>query len=268
LATATLVLGQVEKSAQTTQQVASPTTAQQASQNQATEQAFQNEQRTLARQQLALVAGGATPQQIKAWNRQNAAQFAQQQQRVQAMATASALQLRPTNRQPRIPPDASPTLKAFLTTQAALANAQAQIHNQLVRQATASGQGLTSAQVGKMEQQEEQLFRQQNAALLNLQAQRSQALANAPVPVMRSSSAPLVIPPNATPQMAAFLTTRHQIRQELVQISNQYANATPAVRAAAMQNWYRQNAAQFAQLRQQAQSLSQASSTTPNEEEK
>jgi len=257
-------VGQVTASSQTTQQVSSSPATEQVSQNQATLQAFQQEQLALARQERALEAGGATPQQLEAWHQQNAAQFAAQQQRAQALATASALQMRRTNRQPNIPADASPTLKDFLTTQAALANARAQIHNQLVQQATASGQSLTLAQIGKMEQRANQLFQQQNAALLTLQTQRSQALANTAAQTVRPLPKPLVIPPNATPQMAAFLTTRYQIRRELVQMRNQYVTATPAVREAALRQWLKQNASLFAQLQQQEQSLSQANTTTPN----
>jgi hypothetical protein len=264
LVTAVAGVGQVAASSQTIQQVSSSPATEQVSQNQATLQAFQQEQRALARQERALEAGGATPQQLAAWHQENSAQFAAQEQRAEAMAITSALSLRRQNRQPRIPADASPALKDLLTTQAALANARAQIHNQLVQQATASGQSPTFAQVGKMEQQESQLFQQQNAAVLALQTQRSQVLANASAQTMRTVPAPLVIPSNATPQMAAYLTTRNQIRRGLVQIRNQYATATPAAREAAMQEWFKQNAGLIAQLRQQAQSLSQANTTTPN----
>jgi hypothetical protein len=73
-----------------------------------------------------------------------------------------------------------------------------------------------------------------------------------------------VIPPNATPQMAAYLTTRNQMRLARFQLMKQYANADPAVKKAALQAWYKQNASQIAQLRQQAENLSQASTTTTN----
>jgi hypothetical protein len=264
LATTSGMLGQVSTSLQTSQQALPASSTLQVSQNQATLQAFQKEQGALAQERQLLVANGATQQQLQAWQKQNAARFAAQQQRAEAMTVASALSLRRENQQPEIPADASPALKAFLTTQAALAKVRAQIHNRLVQQATASGQSPTFAQVAAMEQRESQLFQQQNAALLTLQAQRSQALADESAQTERTVLPTLVIPPNATPQMAAYLTTQNQINREMIQMRNQYANANPAVKEAAMQKWRQQNAGQLVQLQQQAQSLSQASTTTPN----
>jgi hypothetical protein len=177
------VWGQSAQPSQSAQQTApltstGSTTASPISQEQATLQAFQQEQAALAQEQQALVAQGATHQQLTAWRQQNAAQFAAQQQRAEIMSAISALQPMQTNHQPNIPANASQTLKDYLTSQAALANARAQIHNQLVQQITASGQSLTLAQISQMEQQQMQLFRQQNAAVLQLQAQRVQTLAN------------------------------------------------------------------------------------------
>jgi hypothetical protein len=198
---------------------------------------------------------------LESWDRQNAAQFSQQQQRAQSMATSSASQPQLTNLKPNIPAGASPELKAYLTAQAALSNARAQLHNQLVGQA---GQSLTSAQMAAVGHQENVLFQQQNLALLNLQAQRSRALAGGLVPAMAASPAPLVIPPGASSQMAAFLKTRYQIRQGLAQLEKQYAHASQAEREAALENWYQQNAGQFALMRQQAQTFPGASPPTAN----
>jgi hypothetical protein len=171
--------------------------------------------------------------------------------------------LRRTNHQPNIPADASPTLKDLLNTRAALANSHVQIHNQLVQQAS-SGTGLTFAQLGTMEQKETQLFQQQNAALLTLQAQRVQALAPTAIVPTRTARASAAIPGNATSQMAAFLTTRNQLRQSLIQLRIQYASSSPAVRNAALQQWHQQNAGQFTQLQQQAQTLSQVTPAVEN----
>ena len=252
------VLGQVGTSSEP---VSSSPSRQLTSQNL---QAFQAEQLALARQEKALTGAGATPQQLQAWHQQNATLFALQRQRAETMAITSALSLRPTNRQPQIPPNASQALKDFIRTQNTLANVRAQIHNQLVRQATVSGQSLTLAQVNTMRSQENQLFQAQNASPLTLQNQRSRTLANTSSFLVRPVPGTVVIPPNASSQMATFLTSRNQIRQGLVQIRNQYANATPAVRAAAMQQWSEQNAALLTQYRQEAQSLSQASTTAQN----
>jgi hypothetical protein len=126
----------------------------QVSQAPAAAQADESGAAALAKARRALVVAGATPQQLQAWYQQNSAQFTAQTQRAEAVATASVLQLRLTNRQLRVPANASPTLKDFLAAQSSLANARAQIHNQLVAQAGTSGSALTFAQVSKMEEAE------------------------------------------------------------------------------------------------------------------
>jgi hypothetical protein len=239
-------------------------TQQTLSQQQAQVQAYQQEQFALAQAEQTLVAQGATQQQLDAWHQQNAAQFAAQQQRAEVISAASALQLIRTNRQPNIPPNASQTLSDFLTAQASLANARAQIHNQLVQQITASGQSVTPAQVSQMEQQEALTFQQQNASTLQLQAQRAQALASASVQTPLRTSPPLSLPPNASSQLQTFLTTQNQLMQQRIQLQNQYANAAPSVRQAAMQQWQQQNAGLIQQMQQQAQNLSQAATIIQN----
>jgi hypothetical protein len=232
------------------------------SQNASTIQAYAQEQRALMQQRRALVAQGGTQQQLQAWHTQNAAQFAAQDQRAQTLAASSELQLRRTNHQPHIPANASPALRDLLNTQAALANAHAQIHNQLVQ--GSSGTNLTFAQLGTMQQSETQLFQQQNAALLTLQAQQVQALTPTSVAPTRTARVPATVPGSATPQMAAFWATRNQLRQSLIQLRNQYASASPEVRNAALQQWRQQNAGQFTHLQQQAQTLSQTTPTVEN----
>jgi len=249
--------GQDVQQPQPSQQAASSTPTQQVSQNQALQNNFLQARQALLNSEIAQITNGATPAQLDAWFQQNAPQFAALQQHVQAVARASALQPMPTNRQPNIPANASQTLKDFLTTRAALANALAQIHNQLLQSMPANA---SADQVSQMQQNEMQTFEQQHAGDLQLQAQRAQVMAsqsaNQPVPV----PPPLSIPAQATPQMAAFLTTRDQLMREQIQLQNQYLSATPAVREAAMQQWLQQNASRFQQLQQQAQALAQ---TTP-----
>jgi hypothetical protein len=225
----------------------------QGSSNQATLPAFRQEQQKLAQERQSLVNQGATPQQLAEWRQQNASRFAAQQQRAQTMSATSYLQLRPTNRQPRIPANASPTLKDFMTSQVALANAQAELHNQLVAQLTASGQGLTPAQVSQLEQQEMTTFRQQHAADLQHQRQLGQALANElarhPMPIPQAR-----IPAGTTPQMVAYLTARNQLMASRAQVWNQNLNADPTTRQTAMEQWRQQNATAIQQLQQMAQS--------------
>jgi hypothetical protein len=222
---------------------------------------FVAEQRALGQELQALQAQGATPQQMEAWHKKNAARFAAQQQRAMDMAADSALQPAPVMGQANIPANASGTLKDFLATQAEMANARAQIHNQLLNGLPAE---VTPEQISQMQQSETKLFEQQQGANLKLQAQRAQALAEEsarqPLPV----PPPLSLSPDTTPQMAAFLTARDQLMRDQIQLHNQYLTATPAVRDAAMEQWRKQNASRFQQMQTLSQNLSQTNSTPQN----
>ena len=169
------------------------------------------------------------------------------------MAADSALEPQPLPGPPNIPANASSTAKDFLTTRAALANARAQIHNQLLN---ALPMEVSDVQISQMQQSEGQLFQQQQGANLQLQAQRAQTLANEsarqPMPV----PPPLSIPPGSSPQMVAFLTARDQLMRDQITFSNQYVAATPAVREAAMEQWTQQNASRVQQVQALAQTLS------------
>jgi len=212
---------------------------------------YQQEQWALIQDWETLVSQGATEDQIAAWRQQVAARLQAQQQRAQTLATASALQPMPAVT--TIPANAPDALNAFLTTHAALANARAQIHNQLLQSMPA---GATAAQVGAMRQQEEQTFQQQYAGELALHAQQAQALANATAPQPLPVPGPPVIPPNAPPRLRAYITARTALLSAYAQTWNQYLNADPATRQAAMQQWQQSNAAQIKTLKQLTQDLS------------
>jgi hypothetical protein len=222
-----------------------------------TAEAYQQEEQTLIGEYQALVSQGATQQQLQAWHQQNAPQFQAQHQRVQALSAAFALQLEPvasgTNIPANTPANASPTLQAFLATRASLVQAHALLHNQLVQ---AMPPGATLDQIDAMRSQERQLFFQKHAADLQLQQQRAQTLAAEsaaqPLPVLGTT----FIPPNATPQLKAFIPARDALMKSWMQVFNQYRTADPAVRSAAIQQWRQQNAASIQQLRQLAQNLS------------
>src|SRR5580700_6289959 len=53
---------------------------------------FLKEKRILFREWRALISQGATPEQLEAWQQQNAGRFQEQQQREEELAIASALQ--------------------------------------------------------------------------------------------------------------------------------------------------------------------------------
>ncbi len=204
-------------------------------------------------------AAGATPSQVNTWQKQNASAFALQQQRAEAMVVAWGMRTQAVSGEARIPAGASPTLKDYLVTQAALAKSRANIHNQLVQQATPSGQSLTFVQYSALRQNEDRLFRQQNATLLSLQQQRMQELASASAQIVHPIPAAVVIPAGTSPEKAAYLTNRNALNRSMIQLQNQYAAADPSVRSAALSAWFKQNGQQLSQLQQeQAQFLSTA----------
>lgn len=243
-------------------QVASPTQAQSvsvtdsaansgfSSQIQSIAPVYLTEQQALANGMMTLLANGATLQQVQAWEQQNAAAISAQRQRAVAMANASASQTMPMVGQPNMPANASQTLKDFLTTQATLADARAQIHNQLLQQTAASGQALTQEQVAQMELQEMQAFEQQHANDLKAQAQRAQTLANASASALSGLPTAPFIPANASPQLAALLKAKYQLSLSQLQVLNQNLTASPRVQAAALLQWQQQNASTIAQLHQ------------------
>lgn len=149
-----------------------------------------------------------------------------------------------------IPPNASPELKEFLENRATLANSMAQLRNQM-SQTQAGGTSMQEAM---------QQFRQQNKALLDRQTQLAQQLAQQSAQQPMKEPPPLHLPPNASPQLQAFLTARDQVMRDQIAMMNQYRTADPATRQAAMQQWRQQNAAKLQQLQQLAQNLSQANS--------
>lgn len=244
------VSGQDASQTPSIQQAPQPGPAQQTSeQYQATLQAFQREQLALMREKQALVKQGATDQQLTAWQQQNTARLSAQAQQAQAIAAGAVSQPVPVNAKPNIPADASPTLRDFLTTQAALANARAQIHNQSL-QATSSSRG------GPQDSQM-QSFQQQHAGDLQLQLQRAQSLSDAAAQTPLMVPKPRTIPSDATPELIAYMTLRDQLMRERIQVRNQYISADPAALEAALQQWRQQNAERIQQLSQKAQNLAQ-----------
>jgi hypothetical protein len=201
LAMAVVAHGQ-SVSPQTPQQAAQPVSLSPAapllSQNQSTLQAFRQGQMALFQARQCLIAQGATQAQLAAWQKQNAAAFTARLQFAQSLAVTSYLQPRRTNIRPRIPSNASQTLKDFLAEQAALANASALIHNQVVQ---AMPTNASQAQISQMQQQETQTFQHQHAADMQLQAQRAQTLSQESAKTLSLSTTSS--PANPQPQRSA-----------------------------------------------------------------
>ena len=86
------------------------------------------------------------------------------------------------------------------------------------------------------------------------QALLTQGSRAVPVPVPPAPA----IPANASPGLRAYLAKRSQLMQAELQTYNQYVNADPAAREAAMKQWREANAAEFSQLQAMARNLSAA----------
>ena len=216
------------------------------------QQTFQWEQQALAQE----MEGITDPGQLDAWHNRNADRLAAQQERAKVMAADSALKPMPLPPPPRLPANASPALKEFLTARAKLARAQVQIHNALV---DALPLEVTEEQVQEMQKKETQLFQQQQSGELQAQAQRAKILADEsarhPMPI----PPPLRMPAGISPEMKAFLTQRDQLLREQIQLRNRYATDEPAVREAAMRQWMEQNAGRFGQMPQSPPNTSKQS---------
>jgi hypothetical protein len=240
----------------------SATASPQTSGSATTLQTYRQEVAALTQERRELISQGATQQQLQAWRQQNAPQFQALQQLAAQLGSPPALQPRPIIQQVNIPANASSALADFLTAQANLANARAQIYNQLLQALPA---GATQEQVNAIRQQATQTFRQQYAGDIQLQAQRAQALAAESAAQPRAVPGPAIIPPNASPQLQAFLTARNALATSKAQLWNQYLTADPATRQAAMQHWRQQNTSQLQQLQQLAQDLSNPTPTQEGE---
>jgi hypothetical protein len=207
--------------------------------------AFRQQRQVLFAERQALVAQGATPQQVQAWRLRNATRFVALEQQAKDLAASQPQLSLSVNQKASIPANGSPQTKEFLQNQAALVQNFAQLHNQ-VQAATSPATKRAALTLGL----------QQNQALWQRQAQLTQVLTQQGQMAPASVSAPLPIPPNATPQMKVFLTANAQLVREQIQLRSQYATADSQVRETAMKQWRQQNAARLAQVDQLAQTLS------------
>jgi len=103
------------------------------------------------------------------------------------------------------------------------------------------------------------LFQQQNFYLLKRQNELSQIISQQQARNPLPAPPPLQVPPDASPQLRAFLTAHDQLVRDQVAFSNQHRNDSPAKRQAALQKWQQDNAPRFKQLEQEAQAMAQTS---------
>lgn len=140
------------------------------------------------------------------------------------------------------PPNASPEMKEFMENRAKLLDAMSKMR----------GQNTTSADLTQFHQQNETLLKRQAELARQMAAQQDQKpLAEPP---------PLTLPPNVTPELQAFLTTRDKVMRSRIEMMNLYRTADPKTRQAAMQDWQQKNASLLQQMRDQAQALAKTNS--------
>ena len=140
-----------------------------------------------------------------------------------------------------IPANATPEMTEFLQNRTILAAKMAQINS-------GDPQALTQ-------------FQQQNAALLQRQTQLTQTIAQQQASNTLPTPPALQIPPNAFPQLQAFLTAQDLLKRDEITFMNQHLNDTPATQLAAIQQWHQQTASRRLQLQQLAQAAFPSSSS-------
>jgi hypothetical protein len=148
-----------------------------------------------------------------------------------------------------IPPNASPELKEFLENRAKLSESFARMRSQGGTNGAPNPQAFAE-------------FQEQNKALLDRQRELAQAISAQQAKNPMPAPPPLQMPPNASPQLQTFLTTRDQLMRDQIAFMNQHRTDDPAARQAAMQQWRQQNASRFTQLQQESQALAQNQART------
>ena len=143
-----------------------------------------------------------------------------------------------------IPDSASPELKEFFKNRETLSKTFAAMQ----AQAAKANPPVATADLA-------QQFRKQNQAMLVRQAQLGAIIAQQETTNPLPDPPTLQLPPDASPQLRAFLNARHQILCDQVATMNKVRTGAPETWRPAMRNWQKQNAANFEQLQHLAQDL-------------
>ncbi len=212
---------------------------------------FQQNQQALAQGLGALLIRNPTPQQMQAWQQQNATAIQNQQQLAIRLAATASYQPLPYITDVYLPAGATQQMSDFFATHADLANRYAEFYNQQLQS------GSESSGVGNAATP----FQQQNATEIQTQQQQAQVVAAQSAAQPMPTPPPLVIRPGTSSQLAAYLTAKDQLTRDQIAFANKYLTATPAAREAAMELWMKENSNRLQQMRALAQSLS---STTQN----
>jgi len=186
---------------------------------------------------VCLAVGGG----LGYWQGQRAAQPGIAAARVASLVRSSEAQVAPT------PPNASPEMKEFLANQVTLA--------QKMQEARGSSTTLTPQAFA--------LFRQQNAQLLQRQNELAQTIAQQQdTGNTLSAPPPVQMPPDASPQLQAYLTAKDKLMRDQIAFLNQHKSDDLAAQQAAMEKWRKQNADRIQQLQKMAQTVAPSGSST------
>ena len=230
-------------SAQTVNSPSTPVASSSSTVSSADMQAFQQQRQSLVSGFMALARQGATPDQIQAWQVQNAPLIAAQQKVAMAIGSSQAPQPVKYITDVNIPSNANQTMSDLLTTQADLFNQFLQAHaNQLQKTKTAT----TSASADAY---------QPNSSTIQTQLARIQVIYNQAASQAVPMPPALVIPEGATTQMKAFFILRDKITRDRIAFNNQLVNDTPDQRVTEIQAWEKQNAGRIQNLQRLGASL-------------
>ena len=219
--------------------------------------AFRQDQQALLQKESALIAQGATSEQLANWLQQNASQFSASNQRFEALSESQA----PFLPLQRIPENASAAVKEFMQNQSVLADSLAQLQD---RSSNVSSASTSGAQTNDGSQDSTQAsdpvvaqWKEENASLLQRQEQLKQVIATEQAQEIAPTPPPSRIAPDASPLLRAYLALRDQLTLEKTQIANAYRSSDPATQAQVQIQWQQQNATRLVQLNQMALAVSQ-----------
>jgi len=206
--------------------------------------------RRLAGQYRALIASGATGQQITSWLAQNTTGLGLQDAEAAAFGVQTELTPFAGTLRTAPPPEVTGTLRDLLITQLSLAAARAQIHNQILQSLPSQPARQDLDAIGP-----QQLFLMEQYHAADLQTQRNRAeylTAQFESTAQRIPPLPR-FPSGASPQIKAFMLARYALFRDRAELHNQLLNASPGQRMAAYKQWIATNASRLQQLHQLAE---------------
>jgi len=183
------------------------------------------------------------PQALAQFQQQNADLLKRQAQLAQVIAQQQTVVL-PMPPPLQIQANASTQLQAYLTARDSLMRDEIAFTNQHL-----NDDAVTKAAAL-------QQWRTQNATRIQNIQQLGQTLSDQQAKTLSPIPPPLQLPPNASPQLQAYLTARDQLARDEIAFTNQHLSDAPAVKEAAIQQWKTQNATRIQNLQQLAQAVS------------